>query len=212
MNLLEKNITEYKSSKGNAIYKPFHFAPIYEQFLTVRRNTNVVLLEIGVGYGGCLEMWQEYLGTKSMIFGIDKNDAPYLHSLQNDRLKFFVGDQSQREFLNKIPELVHSPDIIIDDGSHMCLDQICTFLALFPHMPSGGIYFCEDTHTSYRPGYGGGYQGLGTFIEFCKKIIDALHCAESDQILDNNPSLRAICSSIESIHFFRSMVVIKKGG
>ena len=39
-------------------------------------------------------------------------------------------------------------DIIIDDGSHVMLDQQITLAHFFKSLKSGGIFICEDLHTS----------------------------------------------------------------
>ena len=62
--------------------------------------------------------------------------------------------------------------ILIDDGGHTMEQQIVTFEELYDHINDGGIYLCEDVHTSYLEKFGGGYQKEGTFIEYSKKIID----------------------------------------
>ena len=40
-------------------------------------------------------------------------------------------------------------DIIIDDGGHTMEQQIASIETLFPALNEGGVYLCEDTHTSY---------------------------------------------------------------
>jgi hypothetical protein len=40
---------------------------------------------------------------------------------------------------------------------------------------AGGVYLCEDTHTSYWPDFGGGLRKEGTFIERTKGLIDSIH-------------------------------------
>ena len=48
--------------------------------------------------------------------------------------------------------------IEVSYGNESC---IVTFEALFPALRDGGVYLCEDTHTSYFPGYGGGLRQAG---------------------------------------------------
>ena len=80
-------------------------------------------------------------------------------------------------------------------------------------MPNGGyvkengIYLCEDLHTSYWLGYGGGHKRRGTFIEFSKNFIDYLNANHSEQ-----RSLRTntFTNSVNSIHYYDSIIVIEK--
>ncbi|MBU2052452.1 class I SAM-dependent methyltransferase [Patescibacteria group bacterium] len=203
MSNLEQNFDEHKSAGGRAIYKELSFRMIYERLLSPFKGGNVTLVEIGVGYGGCLQMWKEYLGLAAKIYGIDKEDRL---CYEEPQIKCIVGDQGDRSFLKVIPAMIPRINVLIDDGSHVNSDQISTFEEIFPHLERGGIYFCEDTHTSYREkDYGGGYKKEGTFIEYCKNLIDALYHTEDERI-----QCPDVAKTIESISFYRSLVVIKK--
>jgi hypothetical protein len=97
-------------------------------------------------------------------------------------------------------------DIVIDDGSHQCLDQIKSFEAVFPHIDTDGVYIVEDVHTSYRRQYGGGLYDQGSFIEYIKRYIDDLHHLEWGA--PRNDFWR----SIDSINFHQNLVIVKKTG
>lgn len=72
-------------------------------------------------------------------------------------------------------ENIPNLDILTDDGGRTTIQQIITFEELFDHVKMGGIYLCEDTHTSYWGGHGGGFKNQNTFIEFTKNYIDKLN-------------------------------------
>lgn len=203
MTTLEQRIFDYKSKEGRAFRKPFIYGRIYEELFYKFINTEVSLLEIGIEQGGSLQLWKEYFGAKALIYGIDiRKEICY----EEDQIKCFAGSQSNKEFLKTIPSLIPKIDILIDDGSHMCIDQIQTFEELFGHISKGGLYIVEDTHTSYREVYGGGYKKENTFIEYCKNIVDSLYKNTENIGLVSN----LYWHFIESIHFFETLVAIKK--
>lgn len=136
-------------------------------------ENKVRILEIGVSHGGSLDLWNEYFGKDNCeIYGIDINPSCAL--LQKDNIKILIGDQGDDSFLSYVKSEIPLMDIIIDDGGHYMIQQIKTFDSLFSHVKPGGIFLCEDTHTSYFPGYGGGLKNPGTFIEYSKNFIDKL--------------------------------------
>ena len=202
MRELERFFEEYKSDEGRLTYKIKSYEPIYETFLEGYRNKEVTLVEFGVGYGGSLQMWRTYLGPEALIYGIDKDDA---RCYQEYRITCIQGDQGDISFLKSLPSRIPDIDVVIDDGSHVCKHQVDTFESMFPAIKRGGLYFCEDTHTSYRDEYGGGYKREGSFIEYCKGLVDALNHRESDAIPKPD-----FINEIESISFHRSLVMVKK--
>lgn len=184
------------------IQKSANFRIIYDQLLSKYRNKDIVLVEVGIGNGGSLQIWEDYLGKKAKIIGIDIVDRSNLNTGQ---ITCIIGDQSDRNFLNTLIKELPDIDVFIDDASHNTADQIVTFEAMFSKVISGGLYVVEDTHTSYRPTYGGGYLNPLSFIEYCKRIIDCLHYAEDEQIPKNG-----IWHLVDSITFYRSMVVLRR--
>ena len=86
--------------------------------------------------------------------------------------------------------------------------QTTTFNELFGHVTNkGGVYWCEDLHTSYWKPYGGGYKTSTTFIETSKTWIDKLNAHHS-----KSPELRpdAFTENVHGIHYYDSVVVIEK--
>lgn len=203
MSNLQEYFSGYKSDEGRGIYKAPGYAKIYEPLLESFRNKPVVLVEIGIGYGGCLQMWKKYLGLEAMIYGIDKVDRLLY---EEERIKCFLGDQGDREFLKEVAHKIPNIDILIDDGSHRSSDQIASFEELFKNIKPGGVYVVEDIHTSYRELYGGGYKKEGTFIEYCKHLIDSMYYTEIKGVELNERGYR-----IEMISFYKGITVIKKG-
>src|SRR6185503_11070328 len=130
------------------------YTPFYAQWFSDLRYKPVRLMEIGVGGygrpnrgGNSLRMWKRYFPL-GLITGIDIHDKS---ALQERRIHIYTGNQSDREFMERVSGIEGPFDIIIDDGSHVQSDIINSFQILFPLMVSGGIYVIEDTQTSYWP-------------------------------------------------------------
>lgn len=183
---------------------------IYERHLEKYRfKNNVTLIEIGVQKGGSLEMWSRWINCpNSKIIGVDIDPECAKLKYDQKNVTVHIADQKDMAFWDRIIEQNTNIDILIDDAGHYCDAQIQTFEKLFPVMPIGSVYICEDTHTSYM-GY---LQGGMSFIEYAKVCADVLH---SNWITGYNPEyerLKSICTGLTSIHFYDSVVVFEKFG
>lgn len=155
------------------------FTQIYEEYYRPFRNEKVRLLEIGIFQGASLRMWHDYF-SQGLIFGIDDcsiegfNVTPEsVKNLENDRLKTFMGDQSNREHLKKfIEEYSGNFDIIIDDGLHFQEHQQVSLGFLFPHVKSKGTYVIEDLCLPNRTKEGWGLKDFTNFSDNTTKILD----------------------------------------
>jgi hypothetical protein len=180
-----------------------HYLPLYEKHFASYRaraspENKILLLEIGVSQGGSLDMWSKYFGPENCtIFGFDI--SPDCVRPAADNIKVFIGDQSNIEHLEHLKKTLPPLDIIIDDGGHTMVQQITTFNALFDHLKPGGTYLCEDTHTSYWPGYGGGVRDPRSFQEFSKDITDIIN----GHHWGNVQHLTRWCTGV---HFYDSMI------
>ena len=202
MNDLEKY---FRQNNKRLIYKYLHYFDIYDRHFNHYRNKEVVILEIGVSQGGSLQMWKEYFGEKSRIFGIDVD--PRCKNLEEENIKIFIGSQSDKNFLREVKTQIPPIDILIDDGGHTMVQQIVSYEELFDSIKEDGIYLCEDLHTSYWESYGGGYKRKGSFIEYSKNFIDFLNAYHSKQ---RSLRVNGFTKSVESIHYYDSIIVIEK--
>lgn len=108
------------------------------------RDESMTILEIGVKAGGSVRLWTQFF-PRAKVVGLDikKRDL-----VNKSRITLIQGDQSDAVLLEEIAA-EHGPfGLIIDDGSHIPAHQILSFEVLFPHLLSGGLYVCEDVHTS----------------------------------------------------------------
>lgn len=202
MNDLQKY---FENNQGNLINKWMHYFDIYDQYFHKYRGKEVVFVEIGVFQGGSLQMWKDYFGPKAKIYGIDIN--PACKQFEDEQITILIGDQSDREFLAKVKREIPSIDVLLDDGGHTMKQQINTFEVLFDHIKEGGIFLCEDLHTSYWWRYGGGLRRSGTFIEYSKRLIDDMHAWYSRS---SSFKVSKYTQSIRAIHFYDSIVVMEK--
>lgn len=203
MNDLEKYFTE---NTDKSIHKWQHYFDVYDRHFSRFRGTDVHVVELGVSEGGSLQMWKEYFGSNCKIYGVDIN--PYCKELEEERVKVFIGDQEDREFLRSLAQEIPRIDILIDDGGHRMQQQINTFEELFPYISTNGVYLCEDMHSSYWKGWGGGgYKKRGTFIEYTKNFIDYINAWHSQT---PRLSVTDFTRSARSLHFYDSMLVIEK--
>jgi len=197
--------TYFEKNNKRVIRKWEHYFEIYERYFNKYRNKEVSIMEVGVSQGRSLQMWKDYFGPKAKIYGIDIN--PECKKLEEDQIEIFIGSQSDRIFLNNLKKQIPKLDILLDDGGHTMDQQIINFQEMFDHIKDNGIYFCEDCHTSYWKGFGGGYKKPNSFIEYTKDWIDALNAWHSRE-----PQLRInkFTESTFSLHYYDSIVVLEK--
>lgn len=134
--------TKYNTDKATG----HKFTDFYERYVSKYNNPNI--LEIGVYHGASLKMWEEYFGNP-LIVGVDIMDKK---EYESENIKIIVADQSDFSQLKECLKYASEYDIIVDDGSHIIGHQISTLCNLFPYLKSGGVYICEDLHTSFIGG------------------------------------------------------------
>jgi len=166
---------------------------VYDRHVSKFVGKNVRILEIGVGAGGSLQMWREYFGKKSKVYGLDINSE--CKDFEGAGIEILIGDQGNKECMESVADILRDLDLVIDDGGHYMHQQKITFDTLFPIINDGGVYVCEDTNTSYDKNYGGGRKRQDSFIEHVKNLIDSQNHMES---------------KLYGIHFYPWMVVIEK--
>ena len=139
-----------KGEHGYFTYYRRHFGPI--------RFRRAMIIEIGVGgyrsqaAGGSLAIWRDDF-PRSSIVGLDLYDK-VIH--WGPRVAFRRADQNSPDDLERVLEEFGSPDIVIDDGSHVGEHIHTSFRTLWPKLRPGGIYVVEDVanellrHTRWR--------------------------------------------------------------
>jgi hypothetical protein len=186
------------------IHKSLHYFPIYERHFARYINQPLIFWEIGVQKGGSLQMWKQYFGPHAIIVGIDIDDDCKQHEEHN--INICIGDQSDHAFLEGVIKKFGVPDIVLDDGSHKMSDITSTFSFMYDKLPKNGIYAVEDLHTAYWEEYEGGLRRKGTFIEYCKDLIDELNAFGTKGQLKPTK----FTQETSSIHFYDSVIVFER--
>tara|TARA_Y100001970_G_scaffold15374_1_gene17285 strand:- start:321 stop:1130 length:810 start_codon:yes stop_codon:yes gene_type:complete len=203
--LLSNLFKKYKSDKYHHKY-----SEIYEKYLNVHKNKKVKVLEIGVADGSSVKAWSRFFNNGKVI-GIDIKDVNKKKlKIKTNNIDLFQGSQSDYVFLKKLINKYKNFDFIIDDGSHYPKDVIKSFKFLFPYLKNGGIYFIEDTQTSYNHFFGGNPFDLkyaNTHLNFFKNLSDCLNYKEiPNPFYIKNP----FDGLITNVSFYRNIVVVTK--
>ena len=205
------NLSELAMLYGTDKWGLHRYAQHYQKHFWTLRNRPISLLEIGVGGhadpaagGQSLRMWKAFF-PKGRIYGIDLHDK---RAHEEDRIRIFQGSQADPDFLRGVIDEIGSPDIIIDDGSHICEHVSVSFQTLFPLLRENGIYAIEDLQTSYWKEFGGSWPGRKphTSMEMLKEMVDGLNWEE---IVDRPEA--AFDRSIVEICFYHNLAFIRKG-
>lgn len=191
----------------------------YDKYLSSLRDEPIRLLEIGVRDGCSLRMWREYF-PKAMIYGIDIDPRCKQH--QSDRIKVFIGSQSDPEITNAaVKDAGGQFDVILDDGSHVNELTIKSFNLLFPHVRAGGLYIIEDLACSYlgtdlqnhiiKGQWPGMRYNTGVEWNNDRRVVDNLFNGIIRDI-DTAPHTGIHRSMVEWIHFYSGIAIMRKIG
>lgn len=188
------------------------YCKIYEHYLAPLRGQSFTLLELGVGGeahrdrgGQSLRMWAEYF-PEATIVGLDVHEKEL--TLPGN-VRIFHGSQDDPDRLVNILSHQALPTVIIDDASHHNVLTVRSFELLFPgFLKRGGLYLCEDVHTSYwKENYGGHPDPCqrGTAMGFFQKLTAQLnHATLLSEYRDQYAGM------LEYVHFYPELVAIKK--
>ena len=196
---------EFLTNNGRTIHKWKHYFPAYERHFSRYVNRPLTMVEIGCGAGGSLQLWKRYFGPHAQIVGIDIHLE--CKAFEEDQIAVRIGNQRDSAFLKRVVDEFGTPDIVLDDGSHMMTDVVATFEWLYPRTAPDGIYMVEDLHTAYWEEYQGGLNRPGTFMELCKTLLDELNADHSRGKLRPTDFTK----STQSIHFYDSIAVFERG-
>ncbi len=200
------------ADKGSSYH---NYTEIYAEYFAHLKDQPVKFLEIGIHQGTSVKLWESYF-TKADLHFIDITFDTILYHSQRSHYHL-VNQESVIDLQKFIQKTGGNFDIILDDGGHMMNQQITSFVTLFPHVKSGGIYIIEDMHTSYWRIFGGGNHPR-TAINFFKKLIDDVnyignHTAKASHLNippDLLQQMNEYQKNIKSISFFDSVVVVRK--
>jgi hypothetical protein len=197
--------SDFLTHDGRLVDKWSQYFPVYERHLRRFVDRPILFVEIGVGEGGSLQMWKKFFGPHARLVGLDIN--PRCKEYEETQIDIRIGDQSDPAFLDAVLEEFGTPDIVLDDGSHIQDHVMASFRALYSRVDRNGVYLVEDLHTAYWPAFGGGAGRPGSFIELCKSLLDELNA----DISRGEVTPTAFTRSTLSMHFYDSMAVFERG-
>lgn len=161
------------------INKIAHYLPVYESTFEKFRHQPIAFLEIGVSFGGSLELWRDYFThPDAIIVGIDYNPKCAMFDDPARNVHVRIGQQQDRAFLESVTDEFGPFDYVLDDGSHIPSFTLASFQYLFANaLVDGGAYLVEDLHTCYSSDCPPPELDDGTpqFTEVVKHLIDAMH-------------------------------------
>jgi len=201
----------------------FHnYCKYYERHFESRRLDPITLIEIGVYHGQSIKMWREYFPNATII-GVDIDPRYETTFTQDDKTKFVLGDATKKEVFEKIVKDFGTPDIVIDDGSHIMSDMKNAFELIYPYLNDNGVYCIEDLgvcgkggrRNFYRPGDISMLDHLGTKVmedlNLCKKDWT---CSNKDKKLDmlknSTPPLSVFEKTVYEMHLYTGLAIICK--
>jgi hypothetical protein len=197
----------FDRTDDRAIYKMEHYLDLYHRLLGPwQGRSDITFLEIGIFEGGSIGMWKGFFGPGAKLVFADID--PACRRFDEPGIEIEIGDQADPGFLKALGA-AHGPfDLIIDDGGHMMHQQKASFSHLWPHLKDGGLYVVEDSHTSYWPGFGGGFRNPASMIESAKDLVDRMHSWYTDE--DDRFPLHPAASQVGSVQFYDSVIVVEK--
>jgi cephalosporin hydroxylase len=208
------NFTTDKSKFGH------NFNKLYHRYFQELRDDPINVLEIGLSSGQSIQMWSKYF-TNGRFVCMDHDIKHYAYP-PNDRITIVKGDQRDTQLLQELNSKYGPFDIIIDDGSHIDSYTKITFDTLFPLLRDGGIYVVEDLHTSYLKEVHT-INNTPEFINYTKELVDYVNshgycfsgdlhgCIKRDASgCCEHDKMTKMDKLIEFIHFYKSIVFIKK--
>lgn len=143
MGLLDEIGLKHNTDKSSRFHNYLDF---YQEHLP-DRSFEGRLLEIGIMDGYSMAMWREYYPQAAQIIGLDIMPKGHLDIPGVELLQLNATDIWAVQDLGEF-------DVIIDDGSHMSLEQQQAFFWLYYNQLAwNGSYVIEDLWTSHMPNY-----------------------------------------------------------
>lgn len=134
----------------------------YVKVLGSRLAEMSFVVELGVAEGASLLAWSR-LCPAARCLGIDRNPAPSLPATLerlklDDRVSVLRCDHNDVDAI--AAAIGGTPDLIVDDGSHLLEPARRCFFRLFERLAPGGWYCLEDWGAGYWESYGGPHAGV----------------------------------------------------
>lgn len=118
------------------------YLPIYQFLFESKKETATNILEIGLGHGGSIKLWNDYF-VNATIHCIDINTSWGIRcSLNSPRIRIQLQDAYTEQALHTFKDEIF--DIIIDDGPHTLESMIFCVGKYSKLLKPDGILVIED--------------------------------------------------------------------
>lgn len=186
---LKELFANYGSDKASLGY-----GEVYEHYFAPIKENNITLLELGVWSGGSLRAWKDFF-PNAKIAGVDNACSPNILGIT-----VHLGQQGDKDFLERLAQEYNDFDIVIDDCSHFWEDQQASWEGLWKHIKPGGFYIIEDLGTSLDHTH-------ERWHRFAESVdtLEYLALMVRELIADYQ-----LVGSMEFIHFYPNICVMKK--
>lgn len=122
----------------------YSYLPLYDELLLKKKETAKNVLEVGICFGGSIELWSKYFSSAT-VWAMDILNYARIPQLLKDKenIKLILGD-AYSPFLFSAVFRNTKFDFIIDDGPHTLESQI-KFLSMYSLLlEDDGILVIED--------------------------------------------------------------------
>jgi hypothetical protein len=109
------------------------------------KNYKIVLIEIGVHFGGSLKLWEKYF-TNATLYGLDiicPDESLFDYFSKMTNVNYLIANAYDKTISNILPNY----DIFIDDGPHTLESQLKSIDLYLPKMNDCGVFIIEDVAT-----------------------------------------------------------------
>jgi cephalosporin hydroxylase len=120
------------------------YLPLYDELLCRKKFTCRRMLEVGICWGGSIELWNKYF-PNAMVYAMDILPEPKLPDLlkSENKIRMISGD-AYSPYLSRAIFSGKKFDFVIDDGSHTLHHQL-NFLTMYSKLlEDDGILIIED--------------------------------------------------------------------
>lgn len=135
----EKTLLDTKYGDKGSVHS---YIEVYEKYVSrFKQEANV--LELGVGYGESLRMWEDYFNSGYVVgVQLPNPNQKFKDIVKQYELNIIYSDATASSLYDILSDLKF--DIVIDDASHKINDQLISFRNLHKLVSKGGLYIIED--------------------------------------------------------------------
>ena len=184
LNLYSENSNRYcDTDKENPSHH--YISKCYSDLFEPYKNKDINFLEIGLGSGGSLLLWNDFF-ENSKIYGIDSGTDPRFRQCIErvkpyPKINLICSDAYDHSLVENLPQF----DIIIDDGPHTFQSHLKCLVLYLPKLKNGGVLILEDIEN---------YDYIKEYIRIAESNSSKIECSvvDTDRQLEYNNLLLVI--------------------